>query len=176
MNNNERRNRIYEILESSDACINASDLAERFSVTRQVIVSDIALLRANGKKISAMRNGYFLEREKPTGCTETLICRHSLDMTEQELCAVVDNGGTVLSVTVEHPIYGQISGELNIASRYDVEKFMQKVKENNAAQLCDLTGGLHIHIIRVPDSAAYERIKNKLLKLGILDSDNRLTK
>ena len=59
MNNNERRNRIYEILESSDACINASDLAERFSVTRQVIVSDIALLRANGKKISAMRNVTF---------------------------------------------------------------------------------------------------------------------
>ena len=37
---------------------------------------------------------------------------------------VVDNGGALLDVIVEHPVYGQIVGELHVFSRYDVNLFV----------------------------------------------------
>ncbi len=70
---------------------------------------------------------------------------------------------------VEHPIYGQISADLNIRSRYDADEFVRMAEETNAAQLCDLTGGLHIHMIRVPDKDAYMRIITGLRQAGILE-------
>lgn len=166
MNNNERRERIYGVLCASEECVSANRLAERFGVTRQIIVSDIAILRALGKKISSAHSGYYIERA--AGQIETVICRHGVEEVLDEFYAVVDNGGTVLNVIVEHPIYGQISADLNISSRYDAENFMQSVRENKAAQLCDLTDGLHIHTVRVPDPAAYERIVAELKSKRIL--------
>ncbi len=166
MTNGERREQIYKLLSESDGCINANSLAERFGVTRQIIVSDVAMLRANGKKIASAKNGYYIERA--TGIMETVICRHTVDKVLDELYAVVDNGGEVLNVTVEHPIYGQISADLNITSRYDANKFTERVSDSKAAQLCDLTGGLHVHVLRVPDSQTYDRIVAELKSKGIL--------
>ena len=93
-------------------------------MTRQIIVSDIALLRANGQPIAAERRGYFLKKEG--GVFKTVICRHDADGLTDEFYAVVDNGGKVLNVIVEHPLYGQISAELNIASRFDADEFAKK--------------------------------------------------
>lgn len=166
MTNSERREKIYKLLKESGESINASKLAEKFGVTRQIIVSDIAILRANGKKIASTKSGYHTERE--FGKIETVTCRHGVDKVLDEFYTVVDNGGAVLGVTVEHPIYGQISADLDIASRYEADRFMCAVRESNAAQLCDLTDGLHLHVLRVPDLAAYERIVNELRNKGIL--------
>ena len=58
MSGNERREAIWRLLQQSSTVINASTLATRFGVTRQIIVSDIALLRANGRPIAAERRGY----------------------------------------------------------------------------------------------------------------------
>lgn len=168
MNNQERRDEILRMLSESDACINASQFAAHFSVTRQVIVSDIALLRANGSRIQASRHGYRLESETETGLLKSIVCHHSVDQVLEEFHAVVDNGGSVVSVIVEHPIYGQLSADLNIASRYDAREFIQRLESTRASQLSDLTGGMHIHMLRVPDEAAYERILLKLAELGIL--------
>ena len=173
MSSNERREKIFQMLTESDACISASRLAELFGVTRQIIVSDIAILRANGKKIMAGRNGYLLEKEKNEGLIESIICRHRADQVPDEFYAVVDNGGVVLNVMVEHPIYGQISADLNIASRYDAQKFMEATRSSGATQLCELTGGLHIHMIRVPDKEAYARILHTLDMHGILESTEK---
>ena len=81
---------------------------------------------------------------------------------------IIDNGGCIDNVIVEHPIYGQISADLNIRSRYDADEFVRIAKATNATQLCDLTGGLHIHMIRVPDKDAYVRIIKGLEQAGIL--------
>ena len=167
MNNNERRNEILRMLKGSEESISAAKLAGIFGVTRQIIVSDIALLRANGNKIIAARQGYYMEKE-PAQQTEVILCRHNSERVLDEFYAVTDHGGTVVNVIVEHPIYGQLSAELNIASRYDAQEFVKKVRESNASQLCDLTGGLHIHMIRVPDKQAYERIVRELDAAGIL--------
>ena len=121
-----RREGILRLLAGSDACLSASKLAERFGVTRQVIVSDIALLRANGQKILATRLGYRLERAPEQGKLASVVCRHGDRQVFDEFCAVVDNGGAVLNVIVEHPLYGEICVELNVASRYDAQAFVER--------------------------------------------------
>ena len=168
-----RREEILRILSESDGCISANQFAERFGVTRQIIVSDIALLRANGHRIAATRRGYQLESASPKGRLETIVCRHSSDQVLDEFYAVVDNGGSITSVMVEHPIYGEISAQINVASRYDAQEFVRLQKSVNATQLSDLTGGLHIHMISVPDPEAYQRIIEELRRLDILAEDCR---
>ena len=168
MNSSERREKILQMLTESESYITAAKLAQKFGVTRQIIVSDIALLRANGNKILAAKQGYVLERNKSTQLTETIICKHNAEQIIDEFYAVVDNGGCVLNVIVEHPIYGQLSADLNIASRYDAEQFVRQAKSNGASQLCDLTGGLHIHTIRFNKPEDYTRIVHQLTALEIL--------
>lgn len=171
MNAVERRKKILEKLESSGEVINATHLAEEFNVTRQIIVSDIALLRANGKPISAERRGYYIK--KKDGIYKTVICRHGQGEVLDEFYAIVDNGGKVLNVIVEHPLYGQICVDLNIASRYDASEFVEKFKQSNASYLCDLTDGLHVHTISVPDEKTFSRICEKLSSLGLLSEADK---
>lgn len=168
MNQTERRSRILDILRDADTSISASKLAAEFGVTRQIIVSDIAILRANGHKIIATQRGYVIEKSEDDSIVESIVCRHSAEDTLQEFYIIIDNGGCIDNVIVEHPIYGQISADLNIRSRYDADEFVRIAKATNATQLCDLTGGLHIHMIRVPDKDAYVRIINGLEQAGIL--------
>ena len=167
MNHLERRDEILRMLRKEDAYINASRFADHFGVTRQVIVSDIALLRANGHAIQAARRGYRMEAI-PAGQLRSVMCRHRSDQVLDEFFTVVDNGGSVVSVVVEHPIYGQLSADLNIESRYDAHEFVQRMQSTQASQLSDLTGGVHIHMLRVPDAACYRRITASLRDLGIL--------
>lgn len=168
MNQTERRSRILDILRDADISISASKLAAEFGVTRQIIVSDIAILRANGRKIIATQRGYVIEKSEDDSIVESIVCRHSAEDTLQEFYIIIDNGGCIDNVIVEHPIYGQISADLNIRSRYDADEFVRIAKATNATQLCDLTGGLHIHMIRVPDKDAYVRIIKGLEQAGIL--------
>ena len=168
MNYTERRSCILEYLKKSETSIPASRLAEMFGVTRQIIVSDIALLRAKGNNIISTQRGYMIQREEMSGVLETISCRHKKEQISDEFYAIVDNGGSVLNVIIEHPVYGQISAELNISSRYDADEFVKKTDTSKANQLSDITGGLHYHTIRVPDADALERIISTLRENGIL--------
>lgn len=168
MNTNLRRNEILRMLSESDAYISAAQLAQHFGVTRQIIVSDVALLRANGNRIQATRKGYRLEKDEQLQSLRSVVCRHRGDQVLDEFYTIVDNGGSIASVVVEHPIYGELSAYLNICSRYDAQEFVQRQQETNASQLCDLTGGLHIHMLRVPNEETYIRIVNGLKQLDIL--------
>ena len=65
MNAESRRQAILNQLAQANAPLSASALATRFSVSRQIIVGDIALLRAAGADISATPRGYLLHQEQP---------------------------------------------------------------------------------------------------------------
>jgi len=143
--------------------VSASSLAAELNVSRQIIVGDIALLRAGGAEISATPRGYVLPRATD-GITRTIACRHTLEQTGTELDILVDNGCTVLDVIVEHPVYGQLTGQLQISSRYDVQA-------HDAAPLSMLTGGIHLHTLRCPDAAACERACAALKAAGLLLDD-----
>ena len=167
MKSEERRNLILNMLQDSDSSISATTLANKFSVTRQIIVADIALLRATGYSITADNKGYKLNIIN-TDLIKKIVVKHNKNEVNDEFYAIVDNGGKILDVIVEHQLYGKISVELNICSRYEADEFVIKLNETNSNPLSLLTQGIHIHTIEVPNEEAFERIKNKLTEIGIL--------
>lgn len=169
MTSDKRREKIEDILKSNTEPITATQLAKEFSVSRQVIVGDIALMRAAGLKISATPRGYVLNIDSNTSDTIfTIACRHERDNMAIELFTIVDNGGTIMDVTVEHPIYGEISGELRISTRYEANMFLDNIKNNEAQPLMMLTGGIHLHKIKCKDEQIKKRIIKELKKENII--------
>lgn len=167
MRSEERREAILDALERADAPLSASALAGEHHVSRQVIVGDVALLRAGGADIAATPRGYVLQTA-PEGVVRRIACRHSDADMERELNAIVDQGCTVLDVIVEHPVYGQLTGALQLKSRYDVGEFLRRCGESDAKPLSDLTDGIHLHTLACPDEAAFARVRDTLHELGFL--------
>ena len=165
-----RRRKIAEVLETRLSPLSATDLAKKFDVTRQTIVGDIALLRASGMDILATPNGYIISSNMSSGKTilRTLACSHGPDDLEKEIYTIIDNGGEVLDVIVEHPLYGQLTGRLDILSRFDARRFIDNVHKQNVPLLSRFTEGIHLHTIRCKDEQMYERILSALYAQGIL--------
>ena len=161
----ERRNAIYQVL-SADTPISATALAGRFGVTRQVVVGDIALLRAEGRSVIATPRGYIIP--VPDGFVRTIACVHNAQQTRDELNAMVDCGCTVIDVVVEHPVYGQLTAPLAISSRYDVEQFIEKMTSASASPLSALTEGIHLHTLSCPDEDVFMHLRDKLREMGML--------
>ena len=166
----QRRSAIVKALEAAGQPISASSLAQQFSVTRQVVVGDIALLRAAGSRISATPRGYVLDRSG-SGLVRQLACRHSAADTEAELNIMVDCGCTVVDVTVEHAVYGQLTAPLQLASRYDVQQFVARMGDTEALPLSALTEGVHLHTVLCPDEDRFLRLCDALSRHGFLLQD-----
>ena len=167
----QRREAVRRLLKESREPVSAAAIAACFHVSRQIIVGDIALLRAGGTDIQATPRGYILQaqnHEAETGLRYTIACRHGRENLAEELYTVVDNGGGLLDVIVEHPVYGQISGKLHIFSRFDADNFMEKLSKNHASILCDITNNIHLHTITCRSEADYQRIISILEEKGIL--------
>ena len=137
MTASERRQQIARLLSASQAPISATTLSQELGVSRQIIVGDIALLRAAGQEITATARGYVIPAQN--GLLRRIACIHSAEETRDELDAMVDCGCTVVDVIVEHPVYGQLTAPLHLSSRLDVDQFMKRM--DGAAPLSQLTGG-----------------------------------
>ncbi len=161
----QRRAAVLEVLSQGEQPISASVLARRFGVSRQLIVGDVALLRAGGAAISATARGYMIQREQK-GLLRRVACRHTAGEMEAELQMIVDNGCTVLDVIVEHPVYGQLTGALQLSSRYEVRQFI--LRASAAQPLSLLTEGVHLHTLDCPDEAAFARVQEELARAGFL--------
>lgn len=167
MSGRSRREQIVEVLEQADRPVSASTLAKQFHVSRQIIVGDIALLRASGVKISATPKGYLMDRDHG-GLRRQIVCQHTEEQMGEELCICVDHGCAVLDVIVEHPVYGQLAGQLRVRTRYDVNQFLELVARDSARGLAELTNGIHLHTLRCPDEAAFQRVRRELDRKGFL--------
>ncbi len=163
-----RREKILDILKERKEPVSASALAREFSVSRQIVVGDVALLRAGGADIAATPRGYRLQGGKTEGLIRRVACVHDLDGMEEELNLCVDYGCSVLDVIVEHPVYGQLTGELQVRSRYDVSQFIEKAKREGAHALSELTDGVHLHTLSCPSEDAFERVRTALRGAGYL--------
>lgn len=166
MNSELRRRAIVQALKEAEKPLSATALAGMLSVSRQIIVGDVALLRAAGTEIVATARGYVMERDGEG--RRTVACCHPAEAMGRELELMVDFGCTVEDVIVEHPVYGQITCRLDVASRYDVSEFIEKVKAGAAKPLSDLTDGIHLHTLRCPDERAFEGLLEALKKEGFL--------
>ncbi|HIV18644.1 MAG TPA: transcription repressor NadR [Candidatus Merdivicinus intestinigallinarum] len=166
----QRREHILQILRESGGPVSASAIAARVHVSRQIVVGDVALLRASGAEIQATPRGYLLKGTEDTEGRQlyTIACCHDRENLAEEMYVVVDNGGALLDVIVEHPVYGQIVGELHIFSRYDVNLFVEKLEKNHASPLCNLTENIHLHTLACRTEEDYQRILEELDKKGFL--------
>lgn len=165
MTSEERRKALLGELERQTEPVSASRLARSFHVSRQIVVGDVALLRAAGAEIAATPRGYLLQRQE-TGLRRQVACRHTAGDMERELNIMVDNGCAVLDVVVAHPVYGQLTGSLHLRSRYDVGQFIAKAAQ--ARPLSLLTEGVHLHTLLCPDEAAFRRCARELSDAGFL--------
>ena len=157
-----RRDEILQALAGASGPVSAAALAARLGVSRQVVVGDVALLRAAGSPIVATPRGYVLGGGQEGGGVRcTVACRHGL-------FAMVDCGCTVVDVIVEHPVYGQLSGQLQVFSRYDADVFWDALQKNGAQPLCSLTGDIHLHTLVCPDEARKARVLAALEEKGYL--------
>lgn len=164
MTASERRQQIARLLSASQAPISATTLSQELGVSRQIIVGDIALLRAAGQEITATARGYVIPAQN--GLLRRIACMHAAEETRDELDAMVDCGCTVVDVIVEHPVYGQLTAPLHLSSRLDVDQFMKRM--DGAAPLSQLTGGVHLHTLSCPDETAYEHLLQLLRQQGFL--------
>ena len=167
MNAAERREAILSALSSQNGPVSASHLAQTLSVSRQIIVGDVALLRAGGADIIATPRGYILSGSH-AGIRRRIACCHTSTELEEEMNIIVDNGCTIEDVIVEHPIYGQLTGLLQVSSRYDVSSFIREVSSQEAKPLSVLTNGIHLHTITCPDEDAFQRVRQMLRDRGFL--------
>ena len=165
----ERRSGILRKLNKESYCTGTA-LAEEFGVTRQVIVKDIAILRAEGHDIIATPRGYFMSRPDAgnTKVARLIASRHGGEEIDRELEIIVDNGGRIVDVIVEHPVYGEIRANLMIDSRADLRDFLEKLRKENAKPLSSLTEGIHIHTVQADNEAVMERILRELSAAGFL--------
>lgn len=165
-----RRNQIMDMISRSGTPISASSLAASLNVSRQVIVGDVALLRAQGNDIIATARGYMLpgKIEANHKYIGKIACRHSPEKTKPELYLIVDLGAVVVDVIIEHDIYGEITGSLNLASRSDVDEFTRRVDSAEIKLLSELTMGTHLHTVACRDKAHFGQVVTAMEKGGYL--------
>ncbi|MCQ2008534.1 MAG: transcription repressor NadR [Sporolactobacillus sp.] len=165
----ERRTSIMERLKKAADPIKGNDLADEMQVSRQVIVQDISLLKAEGKQIIATSQGYLLLQKAQSNTIKRIVaCNHTISETEDELTRIVTCGVTVLNVTVEHPLYGEITRSLMIRNRSDVTKFVENLEKTGASLLSSLTDGVHLHELEADTSEKIEHAVHALKQAGYL--------
>jgi transcriptional regulator of NAD metabolism len=170
MNSIERRECISRLLLESGEPLKGSLIAQKYSVTRQVIVRDIAILRAKGKNIIATPDGYIIN-ENQNKAKAIIAVTHSEEEMFNELSIVIKYGGTVEDVIVEHPLYGEIKGMLMIKNYNELNKFIMKYKEQRAKLLSALTNGVHLHTIAAENENDINLIISELKKYNFIVSD-----
>ena len=167
-NPGKRRQEIVNILKDSKGPYTGSELAEQFQVTRQVIVQDIALIRAEGVDILSTSRGYLFQKNESPFLKATIACRHRDDLVKDELMIMIEHGARILDVRVEHPIYGELKGNLMLTNKKEVEEFLKKVEKKDAGLLAELTDGIHLHTIEVANNEVLKNLKSKLSAQGYL--------
>ncbi len=163
-----RQAKVLELIKETRTPLSAGKLGKILGVSRQLIVGDIALLRASGEKIFATPRGYLIEEDKETGLTSQIACIHTSEDMEKELNIIVDEGGEVVDVVIEHALYGELRGNLHLTTRHEVRQFIDKCYRQQAPLLSNLSNGVHLHTIRSKDTETIERIEKSLKEAGLL--------
>lgn len=167
MNGEQRRNELLNTIKRSCLPISGTQLAKDFSVSRQVIVQDIALLRSSGFDIISTNRGYIILFPEASS-SRIFKIQHSDDQTEDELCTIIDLGGYVLDVFVNHRAYGIIRGELQIKSRKHIASFLEDLKTGRSTPLKNITSNYHYHTVSADDEQTLDEIYQALKSKGYL--------
>ena len=170
MTGEERRNHILQMLKEQASPLSGTALANEFHVSRQVIVQDIALMRAESHDILSTNRGYIYRREDhiPSQPMRVFFVRHTGEQVLEEFMTIIDLGGKILDVVVEHEIYGQIRVDLLIENSQDAREFYEKMNHSKDLPLMALTGDCHYHTVAAPSEKLLDLIKQELDNKGYL--------
>lgn len=166
MKGQDRRDNILNEMTNSTVPLSGSALAQKFSVSRQVIVQDIALLRAAGHNIISTNRGYTLAES--ITAARVLKVSHTDEQVEEELNAIIDLGGTVVDVFVNHKVYGRLRADMNIRCRRDIQEFVTDIKSGKSRPLKNLTSNYHYHTITADSEETLDEIEKTLDEKGML--------
>ncbi len=160
MSGTERRKQILTLMRQSSVPLSGGALGSATGVSRQVVVQDIALLRTEGYQILATARGYLLD--EPKQAVRLFKMCHTNEQTEEELNTIVDLGGCVADVMVNHRVYGKMSAPLNIKSRRDVQVFMNHLRTGKSTPLMNVTSGYHFHHVSADRDEILDEIEAAL--------------
>ena len=112
MNSSERKDKLLKLIEESTKPIKGNELAEKLNVSRQIIVQDIALIRATGKDIVATPQGYMIYNQN-NKIEKKIKCKNHKNNEElfDELKSIID----------------KIKPDKVVVSRIDNEIFKNKI-------------------------------------------------
>ena len=166
MTGTRRREEIVNTIQNSTIPVSGKELAARFEVSRQVIVQDIALIRAAGYDIISTNRGYILNA--PNLVERVFKVNHTDEQLGDELCAIVDLGGKIKNVMVNHKVYGKMEATLNINSRRKVKEFMEDIESGKSSPLKNITSNYHYHKVEADSEETLDMIEDVLRKKGYL--------
>lgn len=166
MTGSDRRAEIVRLIQKSSAPVPAKELAAQFGVSRQVVVQDIALIRASGYEIISTNRGYVLHGLKKV--SRIYKVHHTDEQLEEELCAIVDLGGCVENVMVNHHVYGRMEAELGINSRRKVSEFLKDIRSGKSSPLKNITANYHYHTVSADSEETLNMIEDVLREKKIL--------
>lgn len=162
----ERRDAITKKLKNSAEPLSGAALAQELGVSRQVIVQDISILRAQGNEVLSTNRGYVLQHSEEASRVFKVI--HTEEEIRKEFSIIVDCGGRIRDEFVYHKVYGTMRGELNIRSRLDIENYLKQIREGQSRPLMRATSGYHYHTVTAESREILDMIQNKLEECGFL--------
>lgn len=168
MSGEERRNGILHYLSHNDKPVSGTALAQEFGVSRQVIVQDIALLRSANTPILSTNRGYLVQKSQLNNAVRIFKCCHSDEQTEDELNCIVDQGGAIENVFVNHKVYGRVEAEMNIRSRRDVREFINGIHSGKSTLLKKITSDYHYHTVSAATEEILDAIEEELKERNYL--------
>ena len=162
----DRRKMLLSMIRETDVPVSGTALGKKTGVSRQVVVQDIALLRTEGYPIISTARGYIIDEPKE-------VCRlfkvyHTNEQVEDELTTIVDLGGSVVNVMVNHRVYGKLDAPLNIKNRRDVAKFVNDLETGKSTPLLNVTSGYHFHKISAETEEILDEIEVALREKNYL--------
>jgi len=168
MNGKTRREKIRKDLKKSLKAIKGSEFAQKYDVSRQVIVQDIALLRAVGEQIISTADGYIYFSYHMNKPKRVFALRHEPDEIAKELKMIVNHGGTVLNVFITHPIYGDLVADIIVENEEQINAYIKKCSEVDFIPLMTLTENYHFHTVEANDEESLDSIEEALREAGFL--------
>ena len=160
MTGSERRDQIVKRIQKSEVPVSGTQLAKEYEVSRQVIVQDIALIRAAGHEIISTNRGYILNA--PQSVSRIFKVHHTDEEVEEELCTIVDLGGKVVNVMVNHRVYGHMEAEIHINSRRKVRECVEDIKQGKSSPLKNITSNYHYHLVEADSEETLDLIESAL--------------
>lgn len=169
MTGTERREAIICKMQEDSAPLSGTKLASMYGVSRQVIVQDIALIRAAGYDVISTNKGYILNTPvEETYFERVFKVKHTDEQIEDELCSIVDLGGCIINTMINHKVYGHLEAPLNIRSRRNVAEFMKDIHSGKSSPLKNVTSGYHYHAVSADSEETLDMIENMLREKQIL--------